>query len=166
MKMLTLWQPWASLVALGFKKYETRSWLASYRGSIIIHASKRPLNWKDLELWEEITDTDPHSFSFPMGCAIAVANLVNCQIMTNANSVPCYQISIDSVSTQEKLAGIWEIGRYAWKFENVRQIDPFYCRGFQGLIDAPNEVAIAVNPESQHEIAPSPLQLSLFDEHL
>lgn len=28
MRAITLWQPWASLVAVGAKKYETRSWPA------------------------------------------------------------------------------------------------------------------------------------------
>jgi len=43
MKAITLWQPWASLVALGVKTIETRSWATSYRGPIAIHAAKRPL---------------------------------------------------------------------------------------------------------------------------
>ena len=41
--MLTLHQPWASLVALGVKTIETRSWSAKYRGPLAIHAgSQRP----------------------------------------------------------------------------------------------------------------------------
>lgn len=38
MKVLTLHQPWASLVALGVKTIETRSWSTSYRGPLAIHA--------------------------------------------------------------------------------------------------------------------------------
>lgn len=40
MKALTLTQPWASLVALNVKRYETRSWRTSYRGPLAIHAAK------------------------------------------------------------------------------------------------------------------------------
>lgn len=40
MKALTLTQPWASLVALGVKSIETRSWATNYRGPIAIHAAK------------------------------------------------------------------------------------------------------------------------------
>lgn len=43
MKAITLWQPWASLVAVGVKTIETRSWSTSYRGPIAIHAGARPL---------------------------------------------------------------------------------------------------------------------------
>jgi activating signal cointegrator 1 len=39
MKALSLWQPWASLVALGVKTIETRSWSTSYRGPLAIHAA-------------------------------------------------------------------------------------------------------------------------------
>lgn len=41
MKAITLWQPWASLIAIGAKKYETRSWKTNYRGPIAIHAAKK-----------------------------------------------------------------------------------------------------------------------------
>lgn len=38
MKVITLKQPWATLVAEGLKKYEFRSWKLNYRGEILIHA--------------------------------------------------------------------------------------------------------------------------------
>lgn len=38
MKVLTLHQPWASLIALGVKSIETRSWSTKYRGPLAIHA--------------------------------------------------------------------------------------------------------------------------------
>lgn len=40
MKVITLKQPWATLVAEGLKKYEFRSWKLNYRGEILIHAGK------------------------------------------------------------------------------------------------------------------------------
>lgn len=47
MKALSLLQPWASLVVLGHKKVETRSWNTKYRGELLIHASKKQL--KEIE---------------------------------------------------------------------------------------------------------------------
>lgn len=41
MKALTLHQPWASLIAIGAKRIETRSWATSYRGPLAIHAAAR-----------------------------------------------------------------------------------------------------------------------------
>lgn len=40
MKVLTLTQPWATLVAIGAKHIETRSWATNYRGPLAIHAAK------------------------------------------------------------------------------------------------------------------------------
>ncbi|HVM07165.1 MAG TPA: ASCH domain-containing protein [Acidimicrobiales bacterium] len=40
MKAISLWQPWASLIAYGVKTIETRSWSTPYRGRIAIHAAK------------------------------------------------------------------------------------------------------------------------------
>ena len=41
MRGITLWQPWASAVALAVKKIETRTWLTQYRGPLAIHAARR-----------------------------------------------------------------------------------------------------------------------------
>ena len=38
-KVISILQPWASLVVLGHKKIETRSWNTKYRGELLIHAS-------------------------------------------------------------------------------------------------------------------------------
>jgi eukaryotic-like serine/threonine-protein kinase len=39
MKCLSLHQPGATLLTLGAKRYETRSWRTEYRGPLLIHAS-------------------------------------------------------------------------------------------------------------------------------
>lgn len=38
MKVLTIKEPWATLIIDGYKKYEFRSWKLNYRGKILIHA--------------------------------------------------------------------------------------------------------------------------------
>lgn len=48
MKALSLWQPWASLVAIGAKTIETRSWSTSYRGPLAIHAAKTSRGFYEL----------------------------------------------------------------------------------------------------------------------
>lgn len=93
MKAITLWQPWASLLACGAKKYETRSWSTKYRGPIAIHAGKFGYGPYACELSIGFTDTvinalwpgttDPYAIvdnwdEFPKGEIIATAELVNC----------------------------------------------------------------------------------------
>lgn len=48
MKALTLRQPWASLVAVGAKRIETRSWLTKYRGPLAIHAAATRIRSGDI----------------------------------------------------------------------------------------------------------------------
>ena len=38
-KVLSIRQPWASMIARGLKRFEIRSWSTTYRGQLLIHAS-------------------------------------------------------------------------------------------------------------------------------
>lgn len=52
MPALTVWQPWATLIAIGAKPYEFRGWEAPrrYRGKrIAIHAGARPVKKEELD---------------------------------------------------------------------------------------------------------------------
>ncbi len=62
MKALSLKQPWANLVACGYKTLETRTWATGYRGELLICSSASG----DIE---------------PTGRALAVVNLVECREM-------------------------------------------------------------------------------------
>lgn len=48
MKCLCIKQPWAQLILLGYKTVENRSWQTSYRGELLIHASKT-FDWEGFE---------------------------------------------------------------------------------------------------------------------
>jgi hypothetical protein len=41
MRAITIHQPWASLITLGEKRYETRTWRTAHRGRVAIHAGWR-----------------------------------------------------------------------------------------------------------------------------
>lgn len=43
MKVLSIIEPWATLIKEGKKVIETRSWKTSYRGELYIHASNKKL---------------------------------------------------------------------------------------------------------------------------
>lgn len=38
---MALWQPWASLMSIGAKGYETRGWNTDVRGQVVIYATKK-----------------------------------------------------------------------------------------------------------------------------
>lgn len=53
LKVLTLKQPWATLIAEGIKKYEFRSWRTNYRGKVLIHAGTG-IDKKDMEKFKNL----------------------------------------------------------------------------------------------------------------
>src|SRR5262249_6870381 len=97
MKAISLWQPWASLMAVSAKKIEPRHWQTDYRGLVAIHAAKR---FQELErlllgerrffnaLWHCTGDEGaaPESVAeeLPLGCFVAVGKLRHC-LSTNDN---------------------------------------------------------------------------------
>ena len=68
MKVLTIKQPYASLIAYGIKKYEFRTWKTKYCGDVLIHAGKSV----DKKAMEEFKCYD---LDYPLGCIIARANI-------------------------------------------------------------------------------------------
>lgn len=91
MKALTLTQPWATLVAIGAKKIETRSWSTTYRGPLAIHAAKGFPDTAQVLCFNEpfrtvlkaktsidiIWDKVRKESDFPLGCIVATCELVD-----------------------------------------------------------------------------------------
>lgn len=92
MKAITIWQPWASLLACGAKQYETRSWKTDYRGPIAIHAAQKDIYKIMKQLPKEIVmpifialyeglEINSYAQDYmekTQGCIIATAELINC----------------------------------------------------------------------------------------
>ena len=120
---LTIYQPWASLIAEGIKVYETRPWRAPYRGLVAIHAGKTG---------KYVTETPPEyrHLAYPLGAILAVANLET-----------VVETERFSPSREEIMLGDWTRGRFAWRMAGVKKLkSPVPCRGFQGLWSVPPEV--------------------------
>ena len=106
MKVLTIKEPWASLIIEGYKKYDFRSWKTKYRGKILIHAGMTI----EQDMLKKFKN---YKFIPNPGYIIGEATLVDC-------------ILVDE-KFNEKLRNIDPIvyGRnnhvctYAWKLENV-----------------------------------------------
>lgn len=128
-KALSLWQPWASLIALRDKEYETRGWETNWRGQLVIHAAKyqgemnicRTSPFRECLIAGGITKPS----EMPMGVALCVVDLVDC--------IPVEKLWGD-LTTKEQAFGNYQAGRFAWKLANVRIFPtPIPCRGMQGL---------------------------------
>ena len=135
-KMASLWQPWASLVAYGAKRYETRSWSIRYRGPIAIHATLRKPIRADLEMMADALQLHPVLAaqaellmqSIPRQAVVAIAKLTDCMLITP--ELAAQQTPL------ERMVGDWTPGRYAWQLDHITPIyDPIPIAGHQGLRD-------------------------------
>lgn len=121
MKVLSIKEPYATLIASGNKLIETRSWKTNYRGELFIHASGTKLAKEYLTnqyVLNTIKDLDMN-----FGNIICKVNLVDCIYMD--------QKFIDYIkqNSNEYYLGLYELGRYAWIFEDVEPIAPIKIKG-------------------------------------
>lgn len=72
MKALTLYEPWASLIKLGRKTIETRSWGTSYRGPLAIHAGE-----KKPDIWA-VSEFGLGHMTMHSGEILCIVNMVHC----------------------------------------------------------------------------------------
>lgn len=108
MKVLTIKEPWATLIIDGHKKYEFRSWKTNYRGKILIHAGmsleKDMLNrFKDYDL------------TYSKGEIIGEAMLTDCIFVTEEFQEELRKIDATVYARSN------HIEKYAWKLENVKK---------------------------------------------
>ena len=122
MKAITIRQPWALLIALKAKKFETRSWQTKYRGPIAIHASKT-IDYEACsypEIQEILFKNGFYTTSLiPTGCVIATAVLTDCYKVTKDKSTTA-ETTGDIINEQEYPFGDYTEGRFAWKLDQVQ----------------------------------------------
>lgn len=133
MKAITLHQPWASLIAVGAKRIETRSWKppASLIGQkLAIHAGKRMVQLP-ASLYPEYNAAlrrhlgENWTVTIPAGAVVAVATLSSAQLITRLSELP---------DGDELLFGEYDYGRWMWRLDDVRPLDPpTPVRGHQGI---------------------------------
>ena len=139
MKAITVWQPWASLLVSGRKRYETRSWATTYRGPIAIHAAKRPVRrtidalaadrgdgWTTLDYFESLLMRPGELDQLPTGAIVGTAILTRCNLITEA--------FVAKLTPMELALGDFTLGRYAWDFHvRITADSPVPVNGMQGI---------------------------------
>ncbi|HEV7658816.1 MAG TPA: ASCH domain-containing protein [Allosphingosinicella sp.] len=146
MKAISLWQPWASAMALGLKRIETRHWSTKYRGLMAIHAAKRwTADERDFHAIEHEAGRMPAEL--PLGAVVATARLYD---------VKRTEQLVDRISDDEHCWGNYAPERYGWIFEDIVALPvPILFRGAQGLFDVPDAV---LRGEALPEPADAPLK--------
>lgn len=123
MKVITIKQPFATLIAAGLKEYEFRTWKTNYRGKIYIHAGLGT----DRKAIEKFKD---YNLEYPKGEIIAVAELVDCIMIDEevkkelqAKNSLVYSGVIHDTSFQG----------YGFQLANIRKVKPISVKGKLGL---------------------------------
>ena len=118
MKVITIKQPWATLIAKRYKEYEFRTWKTKYRGDILIHAGKgidreAMTRFKDLNL------------EYLKGCIIAKAKITDCIYVDDnfrKKVIPKNPNVYKGLNKTE-----WK--GYGFKIEEVEEIRPIEING-------------------------------------
>lgn len=109
LKVLTLRQPWATLVSEGIKRYEFRSWKTKYRGKVLIHAGAG-IDKEDMKKYKNV------NLEFPSKKILAVVEIEDCLELDEElnNKI----LSENNIAYGNKVRT-----GYAWKLNNIKKIN-------------------------------------------
>lgn len=119
MKVLTIKQPFATLIAEGYKEYEFRTWKTKFRGEFLIHAGKS-VDKKAMERFKHL------NLDYPTGCILASVNLVDCVYVDEEMA--------DILAKKDPLVYYGIIHKKEWdgygfQLSNIRKIKPIFING-------------------------------------
>lgn len=123
MKVLTIREPFATLIKDKVKIYETRSWKTNYRGEIYIHAAKAKSKSSNVNIASTYLKSKENPEHIICKCI-----LKDCIYMT--------ENFINEVKKRPKEynSGRYEIGRFAWQLEVIEVLkEPIYAKGQLGI---------------------------------
>jgi len=145
MKCLSLLQPFATLVVIGAKRFETRTWQTDYRGPLAIHASRRLPEWARAICYEKPFRSVLQRAGFrtpsdlPKGAILGSVTLEDC--------LSLHEVAPLVVEDEVELAfGDYQLGRWAWQLGAPMRLQvPLPTIGRLGIYDVPD---FAVVPAS------------------
>lgn len=126
MKVLSLMEPWGSLIKEKVKYVETRSWKTSYRGELYIHTSLKKIPKKDERIQNLVNLLQDKNIKY--GYIIAKCKLVDCIYMDEE-----FVNKIKKENPTEYMCGEYAVGRYAWILEDIEEIEPIQAKGHLGI---------------------------------
>lgn len=150
MYAISLWQPWASLIAEGVKVQETRSWSPPHwliGQRIAIHAAKRRVTKALLKhLPKEIHDPMIKAYGWdwlstmPYGAVICTAELfgvarIEGEVSLDKKGLPAFRVDCGEHTTIfPDPYGDYSAGRYIWGLRHIKKKrSPVPMAGKQGL---------------------------------
>lgn len=134
MKAISLWQPWATLVAIDAKRFETRSWSPKHRGLLAIHAAK-----KFDDVIKAYCEQDPFKMVLQAN-GYTTTNLPLVAIVKIIDVKRTEKVR-EFLNPNEKAFGNYGDDRYAWQLELVKRLEkPIPMNGAQGLFNVADDL--------------------------
>lgn len=130
MKVISLMQPWASLIYYKEKLIETRSWKTKYRGEIYIHSSGKLTKFISDTFYSQVFRSTFENCGIhlaaqlPFGKIIAKASLVDCVPITDGIFNTLTELGYE-FAPNDIYFGDYTPGRYAWVLQNIEPLDEF-----------------------------------------
>lgn len=121
MKVLTIKEPWASLIINGYKEYEFRNWKTNYRGKILIHAGKN-IEQKQLEKFKD------YNLNYGKQEIIGEAEIIDCIKITESLNKELYKIDPLVYGNSN------HVDKYAFKLINIKK--------YQSRIKIPGKLSL------------------------
>ena len=118
MKVISIRQPWASLIASGVKDVENRTWPTRYRGPVLIHSSQRTdgVSSDEIELRFDVQSPS----MLPLGGIVGITEIVDCV---------------------KPHSSMWYVpSHWAFALANSRPLPFVQWKGQLGIRDAPAEL--------------------------
>ena len=131
MKVITVKQPFAALIAEGLKEYEFRTWKTHYRGEILIHTGKG-VDKEAMKRYEHL------GLSYPSGVLLAQATITDCVYIDEK--------MMDQLAKKDPLVYYGILHQDSWngygfKLSNIRKVKPVSVNGKLGLWEYDGEIS-------------------------
>lgn len=124
MKTLAIRQPFAALIADGWKSIEVRRWKTNHRGRMLIVASGKPM---------QLPDRDGALVDLPTQVQVCIVDLLDVRPMTAADA--------------EAACCNYEPGAYAWLLAHVADVRPSPHKGRLSLYETPDAGIVRLPPK-------------------
>jgi len=118
MKCMTIRQPWATLISLGIKLVENRTWFTKHRGPLLIHAGLG-IDQAGFDLAAQLGIDLPNPL--PRGVIVCQVNVVDC--------IPLHSVM--------KPNGPFCCGPVCWLLDSPVSVDHIPIKGQLGLFEVP-----------------------------
>ena len=123
MKVLTIREPFATLIKDKVKIYETRSWKTNYRGEIYIHAAKARSKASNVGIASTYLKSQENPEHIICKCLLKDCIYMDEDFINEVKK-----------NKEEYNSGRYEIGRFAWKLEVIEVLEePIYAKGQLGI---------------------------------